>query len=188
MSKFKIYRSGLKDPGVIGRQNKWLIISLSVLYFLVLIISNSSRNIVNNDTLIMINYILLGFGVTTILMLVILNKMQFKGIRNIGHLEFTRSTIIKTIGDLRSEYPIENIKAIELENHISSLKLHDRKNAFLTFIIRIINKDSSQDQFVIAARSDDFKQKIIITDTLNLLKKISDIEVRINKNETTITK
>lgn len=80
------------------------------------------------------------------------------------------------------EYPLENVQRIELENHISSLKLADQKNAFITFIIKIVNKDSSHDKFVIASKSDDFKQKIVLTDTLNLLKRLSDIEVTINTN------
>jgi hypothetical protein len=180
MSKFKIYRSDLKNPRIVGKRNKWMIITLAVLYFLILIISNSSRNIVNNDTLKIINFILLGFGVITVLILVSINKSQFRRIHNIGHLEFKRSVIIKTIGDLRSEYPVDNIQSIELENHIRSVKLTDPRSAYLTYIIRINNKDTSYDQYIIAARSDDFRQKIIITDTLNLLKKLYDIDVRIN--------
>jgi len=180
MSKFRIYRSDMKDPRSISRMNKWLLISISALYLLVLLISNFLRTTFGSDTLKILNYFLLAIFILALLFFFIVNRMQFSRIRNIGFLEFKRSVIVKTLGDLRTEYPVDRIERIELENHISDLKISQQKDAFLTYIIRIVNRDTSSDQFVIAAKSDDYKQKIYIVDTLNLLRKLSDVEIAIN--------
>lgn len=182
MSKFRIYKTDMKDPRSIGRMNKWVLIIISAIYLLILLISNSLRTSFSSDTLRILNYALLAIFTITILFFFVLNRMHFSRIRNIGFLEFKRSVIIKILGDLRTEYPVDGIERIELENHISDLKISQQKDTFLTYIIRIVNRDKSSDQFVIAAKSDDYKQKIFITDTLNLLKKLSDLEVTINTN------
>ena len=53
---------------------------------------------------------------------------------------------------------------------------------YLTYIVKIIQHDLKEDQFIVSEKSIDFGQKISLVDTFKTLEKISDLDIVINKN------
>jgi hypothetical protein len=177
MSKFKIYRIDLKDPKIIGRQNKRLIFGYSILSLLTMLMINSHILRREHNISRMAYFAILSSLILITLYFVFKIKRQLKQIKNIGTLEFTKTSIRKEIKDLRSEYPLDKIFRIELEKHIKAISVFGNKRGYMTYIIKIINLDSQEDQFVISELSSDFQQKISIIDTLKTLEKISGLKI-----------
>ena len=102
--------------------------------------------------------------------------------KQIGTLEFTKTSIKKVIGDLKTEYNFDNIKKIEIEKHLQAITVFESKSGYLTYIVKIIQHDLKEDQFIVSERSIDFGQKISLIDTFKTLEKISNLDIIINKN------
>ena len=100
----------------------------------------------------------------------------------IGTLEFTKTCIKKVIGDLKTEYDFNKILKIELEQHLQAITVFESKSGYLTYIVKIIQRDFKEDQFIVSEKSIDFGQKISLVDTFKTLEKISDLDIMINKN------
>jgi hypothetical protein len=100
----------------------------------------------------------------------------------IGTLEFTKTCIRKEIGDLKTEYNFDKIRKIELDKHLQAITVFESKSGYLTYVVKIIQRDLKEDQFIVSEKSIDFGQKISLVDTFKTLEKISDLNIVINKN------
>lgn len=182
MSKFYIYRIDAKDPKTLGQNRKRLIIVYSVLFLLTYFTINSNVLFKEHSISRLTYYIILSFLIITTLSIAFIIRRQIKNIKKIGTLEFTKTTIRKEIGDLKTEFPIDKIKRIEVDKHLRALTVFGSKTGSLTYIIKILQFDFKEDQFVVSDKPADSKQKLSIIDTLNTLKNITNLDIKINKN------
>ena len=182
MSKYDLYRIDATDPKILGKRSKRLIIGYSILLLLTYFTLNSNIFIKEHRISKLTYHIILFFLIIATLFLIFIIRRQIKKIKKIGTLEFTRTTIRKEIGDLITEYQIEEIIRIEVNKHLRALTVFGSKTGSLTYIIKIIQNDLKEDQFVVSDKPSDYGKKLSLIDTLNTLKKIANLDIKINKN------
>ena len=153
MSKFRIYQANSSDPALIGRKNKKLYVAYLALLFFIMIAINIHSSLKRSNTATILFYIIFIVLILVVVYLIITMKRQSKNLKKIGTLEFTKSFIKKEIGDLTSSYRYENIESIELEKHLRALTSTASKTGSLTHIIKIIQKDSVYENFIISGIS-----------------------------------
>jgi hypothetical protein len=183
MSKFKIYRINTADPKDSVRQNKRLYTGYSVLLILTYFVfySDLPKKWINLNGVIY--YIIIAVLIISTLFVGFRAWRQIHQLKKIGTLEFTQTTIRKEISDLKTEFRLDNILRIEAEEHFKALTVFQSNTGSVTYIIRIIKKDLQEDQLVVSEKSVDFGEKLSIINTLNTIKKIANIEVKINKTD-----
>jgi hypothetical protein len=175
MSKFRIYQCKTSDPSKIARQSRILIGGYLVLYMMIMIGLNSKLIVRKSDSLGITLAIMLLTVIAFTLIIIIVMRKKTRQIKQIGTLEFTRTMIIKEIGDLKGEYPFDSIIKIEVEKHIKALTVFQSTTGYITYIIRIIKNDMSEEMFIVSERSVGPEKKITLSDTINTLKKITDL-------------
>jgi hypothetical protein len=180
LSKFRIYRADTADPKEVSRRNKKFYMAYVFLGLLVILTSNIHSDSGNKGSTLII-HISLGIMILIAILLLFEMKRQSKALIKIGILEFTRSSVTKRIGDLISSCRYEDIIRIEIERHLRAISVGSSKTGSLTHIIRIVNKDLSEENFVISDRSVDFGQKISIHDTLKTIKNINHLSIDFGK-------
>jgi hypothetical protein len=126
--------------------------------------------------------VILGILIVAAIWMILEMKRQSKALMKIGILEFTRSSVTKTIGDLRSSCTYDNIVKIEIERHLRALSVFSSKTGSLTHIIKIVHKDMTEENFVISDISMDFGQKISILETLKTLRRSVGLHYLIKNN------
>lgn len=181
MSKFKIYRVNTADPKDSAKQNRRLYAGYSVLLILVYVAFYSDLLEKGLNIPGVIYYAIFAVLIIATLFVGFRIWRQIRQLKKIGTLEFTQTTIRKEIGDLKTEFRLDNILRIEAEEHFKALTAFQSNTGSVTYIIRIIKKDLQEDQFVVSDKSVDFGEKLSIINTLNTIKKIANIEVKINK-------
>jgi hypothetical protein len=97
----------------------------------------------------------------------------------IGDIEFSKTSIVKHLGDSYTEFNYESIKSIELQKHIPAINATESKSGFSTYILTIDFKDSPKENLVVSDRPLGKFQDLSITDTLKTLKKIISAEVKL---------
>ena len=182
MSKFKIYRVDSSDPALIGRKNKKLYVTYIAVLFLIMFIFNFHSSLKRNETATIIFYSIFCILILVALFIIVKMRSQSKNLKKIGTLEFTKSSVKKEIGDLTSSYPYENIESIVLEKHLRALTYTASKSGSLTHIIKIIQKDSTRENFIVSGISLDYGHKISIIETLKTLKRVVGLNTVINNN------
>lgn len=182
MSKFRIYRENTSDPKSISRQNKKLIIAFSGLLVIVYLVLCIDSQINKNKVFAAIYYsVLIIFVILAGIILFIIRK-QSKNLKDIGILEFRKSSIKKEIGDLNTIWLYDDISSIEIEKYLRAMTVFSSESGASTYIIRIKNRNAIEDNFIISYRSVDFGQKKNIIDTLKALKAIAGVNFNIKKN------
>jgi hypothetical protein len=109
-------------------------------------------------------------------------RKQVNNLKTIGTLEFTRTCIKKEIGDLSSIYYYDGMHQIVVEKYLRDLSISSNKFGSTIYILKITNKNSSQDNFIVSNMSIDSRQKIGIIDTLNTVKSMTGLNVILNNN------
>jgi hypothetical protein len=176
MSKFRIYQCKTSDPAKPARRSRILIGSYLVLYMMIMIGLSSKLIVRKSDFLgITLAVTLLTVMVFTLIFIIVMRK-RTREIRQIGTLEFTRTMIKKEIGDLTGEYPFDTINKIEVERHIRAFTVFQSTTGYITYIIRIIKNDMTEEMFIVSDRSVGPGKKITLSDTINTLKKITDLQ------------
>jgi hypothetical protein len=104
-------------------------------------------------------------------------KAENNKILTIGDIEFTKTGIIKHIGDSSTEFSYNSIKSIELQRHIPALSADEGKSGFYTYILSLIFKDSHVENLVVSDRPLGKWRDLSITETIKTLKKIISTEV-----------
>jgi hypothetical protein len=176
MSKFRIYQCKTSDPAKPARQSRILIGSYLVLYMVIMIGLNSNLVVRKFNSRGITLALMLLTVVVFLLILIIVMRKRTREIKQIGTLEFTRTMIKKEIGDLTGEYPFDTINKIEVEKHIRALTVFQSTTGYITYIIRIIKKDMTEEMFIVSDRSVGPTKKVTLSDTINTLKKITDLQ------------
>jgi hypothetical protein len=104
-------------------------------------------------------------------------KAENNKILTIGDIEFTKTGIIKHLGDSATEFSYNSIKSIELKRHIPALSAGESKSGFYTYILSLIFKDSHVENLVVSDRPLGKWRDLSITETIKTLKKIISADV-----------
>jgi len=171
MSKYKIYRVDHHDPAWIGKRRRRLVIVFAALAILsaplVVIIHNLFNLGISETNLIVIITLWVFY-----LLLYLKLKSENKNIRTIGDIEFTRTCIIKRIGDSITRTTYDSIDSVELQKHIPALTINESKSGFFTYILSIYFKDSRKETLIVSDRPSGKLQDLSITETIKTLKKL----------------
>jgi hypothetical protein len=179
MSKFKIYQSTTSDPKKLATQSKVVIGGYTTIYLLIMVGLNSNLFISKlYDNGIIIAFILLTLILLTLIIIHVLRK-KLKQIKQIGNIEFSKTMIRKEIGDFKTEYLFNAIHKIEVTKHIRALTVFQSNTGYLTYIVKIITNDFYEEQFIVSEISYDSKKKISLLDTIETLKKISNLDISV---------
>lgn len=132
-----------------------------------------------------------GFGImysiSVIITMALAFFLQFKmrsenrKLKVIGDIEFTRSEIIKHIGDSVEEFSYHSIQKIELEKHIPAVNMAESKSGYFTYILSLSFIDSRRESIVVSDKPLDKRQNLCITETIKTLKNITRTEIVIKK-------
>lgn len=171
MSKYKIYRVDHHDPAWIGKRRRRLnivFVALAILSApLMIVIRNLFKIGIGETNLILIITL---WGIYLLLYLKL--KSENKNIKAIGDIEFTRTCIIKHIGDSLTETTYDSIDSVELQKHIPALTIKESKSGFFTYILSIYFKDSRKETLIVSDRPSGKLQDLSITETIKTLKKL----------------
>jgi hypothetical protein len=175
MSKFKIYRID-HDPVRIGKRRRQMNVILGIMSVIFIV-----------SFLILHQLFKLSFLISYTVTIPVLGgfylyfyhklKGENKKIKIIGDIEFTRTSILKHLGDSFTEFNYAIIKTIELIPHIPALKAADSKSGFFTYILSLDFKDNHKESLVVSDKPLEESRDLSITETLKTLKKIISAEV-----------
>ena len=182
MSKFKIYREESFNPKKVGKNNRVLYMIYVVAFFLLLLTLNLYYKFKEEHYSWIIYYSILILFISITASVIYIMKKQVSNLKTIGTLEFTKTFIKKTIGDLETIYSYDKLLQIEVEKYLRDLSISKNKNGTSIFIINIVNKDSSHDRFIVSNRSFDFQQKMDIIETLKTVKSMTGLKMILNNN------
>jgi hypothetical protein len=104
-------------------------------------------------------------------------KAENQKIITIGDIEFTKTAIIKHIGDSSTEYSYNSIASIELQRHIPALTAAESKSGFYTYILSLIFIDFHKESLVVSDRPLGKWRDLSITETIITLKKMISAQV-----------
>jgi hypothetical protein len=175
MSKFKIYRID-HDPIRFGRRRRRMNVFFGIMSFVFIIsylILNQLFNLSFVKSYLVTILVVGGFYYYFYFRL----KAGNKKIKAIGDIEFTRTCIVKHIGDSSTEFNYSSIKTIELMRHIPALKVSDSKSGFFTYILTLDFKDDHKENLVVSDKPLEEARDLSITETLKTLKKIISSDV-----------
>jgi hypothetical protein len=176
MSKYKIFRIDHPDPVWIGKRRKRLNVMFSIMSFVFLFIYLLLHQVFK------ISFALL-YPVTMLLIAGFYYifyrrlKSENQKIKTIGDIEFTRTGIVKHIGDSLTEYKYDLINSIELVRHIPAINAAEGKSGFFSYILTLDFKDSHKENMVVSDRPLGKFQDLSIVDTLTAVKKLKSAEV-----------
>jgi hypothetical protein len=182
MSKFKIYRAESSDPKKVGQRNKRLYIVYTIVFFLLLLTINLYYKFKEEHYSLILYYSILTVFICITALVIYRMKKQVNNLQTIGTLEFTKTCIKKEIGDLSMTYYYDSMLQIEVEKYLRDLSISSNKNGPSIYILKITNKNSSQDNFIVSNRSIDFRQKIGIIDTLKTVKSMTGLNTILNNS------
>ena len=171
MSKYKIYRVDHHDPAWVGKRRRLLnivFVALAILSVPLMIIIHNLFKIGIGET----NHILIISLWSFYLLIYLKLKTENKNIKTIGDIEFTKTCIIKRIGDSITETTYDSIDSIELQKHIPALTIKESKSGFFTYILSIYFKDSRKETLIVSDRPSGKLQDLSITETIKTLKKL----------------
>lgn len=179
MSKFSIYRIDHYDPLLLGKKRRRLnvffgLMSLlfAVIYLIVHLVLKVPFEIAYPSAIAII-------GSSTIVLYIKLKKENSK-FKIIGDIEFTRSGIIKNIGEISNEYNYESISDIELTKHIPAIDARKNKSGFMTYILTINFNSGNTEKYIVSDLPVGKFRNISISETIKTLKKISSTKIMLN--------
>jgi hypothetical protein len=170
MSKFKIYRID-NDPIRTGIRRRRLNVLFGILSFVFII-----------TFLVLMQIFYLSFVKSYLLTFLVVGgffyylyfrlKAENKKIKIIGSIEFTRTCIVKHIGDSVTEFNYDNIRTIELTPHIPAVEVAESKSGYFSYILTLDFKDDHKENLVVSDKPLDESRDLSITGTLKTLRKI----------------
>jgi hypothetical protein len=175
MSKYKIYRAESSDPKEFGRRNKILYVVYTIVFFLLLLTVNLYYKFKDEPNSLILYFSILIVIICITAFVIFKMRKQANNLKTIGTLEFTRTCIKKEIGDLSTTYYYDSMCQIEVEKYLRDLSIASNKYGSSIYILKITNKNSSQDNFIVSNMSIDSRQKIGIIDTLHTVKSMTGL-------------
>jgi hypothetical protein len=180
VSKYSIYRIDNPDPAGVGlrrRRLNWIFVAAS---FAIVLLFMAGPVIFKANFMTMYS-----ISVVLVLALTVFFQWRMKyensKFKIIGDIEFTRTEIVKHIGDSVEEFSYDSIRRIELEKHIPAINIAESKSGYLTFILSLNFIDSGKESFVVSDKPMGKRQNLCISETINTLKKITQTEIVIKK-------
>lgn len=177
MSSFRIYQIDHFDPKIVGKKVRRQIILMAVLSpVLVLIFA------------ILLMALKMKIALLFVLIIPIIGLYQFyfsklrskiKGIKTIGEIEFTRTSIRKKIGDSITEYKFQAVKKLELQRHLPTVGTSGTLSDNFTYILKINFLNQSSESMVVSSHPINTKLNISIVETMKTLKQIIEPEITI---------
>jgi len=177
MSKYRIFRVDHYDPALIGKRRR----RLNILFAIIAIISAPVFILIHhlfNIGIAEANLILMIVLVGSSLFIHFKLRSENEKIKTIGDIEFTRTCIIKRIGDSYTETSYDSIDTVELHKHIPALTVSEAKSGFFTHILSLNFKDLHKETLIVSDRPLDKRQDISITETIKTLRKLNSIEIK----------
>jgi hypothetical protein len=174
MSKYKIFRVDHYDPALIGRRRRRLNILFAVIAIIsapVFILIHQLFSIGIGETNMILMIALLGFFLFIRFKL----RSENEKIKTIGYIEFTRTCIIKRIGDSYTETSYGSLDSVELHKHIPALTISEANTGFYTYILSLNFKDLHKETLIVSDRPLGKRHDLSITETIKTLKKINSI-------------
>jgi hypothetical protein len=104
-------------------------------------------------------------------------KAENQKIMTIGDIEFTRTSIVKHIGDSLTEFKYDSIINIELLGHIPASNPAEGKSGFFSHILTLDFKDSHKERIVVSDRPFGKWRDLSIRETVKTLKMITSCNV-----------
>ena len=178
MSKYKILRVDHPDPLSIGKRRRQMTFVFVAIAFL------------SAPLILLLHQIFkIEFGESNLIVMILFSGLFFvffrkfksenKQYAKIGDIEFTKTSIIKRIGDSVSETSYDSIESIELRKHIPAMTIFESKSGFYTYILSIEFKDSHKENIVVSDLPLDKMQNLSVTETIRTLKKITATRINI---------
>jgi hypothetical protein len=176
MSKYKIYRIDHYDPILIGKRRRRINVMFAVMSFVFIFIFFVIHQIfdISFMKLYIINILVIG-GFYFFFYFKL--KAENQKIIIIGDIEFTKTAIIKHIGDSTTEFSYNSIISIELQPHIPALTVSESKSGFYTYILSLVFIDSHKESIVVSDKPLGKWRDLSITETIKTLKRIISAEV-----------
>ncbi len=177
MSKYRILRVDHYDPALVGKRRRRLNIVFAFMG-------------ISAPLLLIVQQLLnIGIGIAYLILMILLSgfflffhlklKSENKSFKAIGDIEFTKSGIIKRIGDSFSENSYDSIDSIELLRHIPAMTISESKSGYYTYILLIYYKDANNESIIVSDRPLGKWQDLSITETIKTLKKITPTRINI---------
>jgi hypothetical protein len=176
MSKYKIYRIDHYDPIWIGKRRRRINTMYAVMSFVFIVIFLLVHEIFDISFMKLYIITILVIGGFYFYFYRKL-KAENQKIITIGDIEFTKTAIIKHIGDSSTEYSYNSIISIELQRHIPALTAAESKSGFYTYILSLVFIDSHKESLVVSDRPLGKWRDLSITETIKTLKKIISADV-----------
>ena len=176
MSKYTIYRIDHYDPVWIGKKRRRMNTMFGGISFVFMLIYLIVHQVFKVSFALLYPATILVIGSFYYFFYRKL-KSENKKIIAIGDIEFTRTCIIKRIGDTSEEFSYDSIKGIELQRHIPALNAAEGKSGYYTYILSVDFMDSHQENFVVSDRPVEKLRDLSITETIKTLKKITPAHV-----------
>jgi hypothetical protein len=171
MSKYKIYRIDHYDPVWVGKRRRRLNLIFALLAILAAPLMLSLHYIVKvgiGEAALILAITLWGFYFLFYIRL----KSENSDIKAIGDIEFTKTGIIKHLGDTLTETKYDSIHSVEIQRHIPALTMKESKTGYFTYILSICFKDSRKENLIVSDRPTGKWQDLSITQTIKTLKKL----------------
>lgn len=176
MSRYRIYRIDHHDPIWIGRRRR----RMNVLFGIMSLIFILSFLILHQlfKLSFSASYLITTIGIV-VFYLYFYHKLKVENqkIQTIGDIEFTRTSVVKHIGDSTTEFNYDSIKTIELIRHIPALNATESKSGFFSYILSLYFNDDHKESLVVSDRPLGKWRDLSITETIKTLKKIISSDV-----------
>jgi len=180
LSKYSIYRIDNPDPAGVGRRRRRLSYLFVVLAFSIVLLFMAGPVVFKTGFMTMYPIaVLLTLGLSVIYHL----RMKYENskLKVIGDIEFTRTEIVKHIGDSVEEFSYNSVQRIELEKHIPAINVTESKSGYLTYILSLNLIDAGRECFVFSDKPIGKRQNLCISDTLKYLRNLTSTEIIIMK-------
>jgi len=180
LSRYPIYRIDHFDPDLAGKERRrqvWLYAGFSVALVVLLFIGVYISDL--NESLFYSTYSFVFLSTYYILTIRIRSKMKRTAV--IGEIEFTRTGIKKRLGDAITEYDYNSVSRFELRKHFPNLWFSNSKSGYFSHILKISFTDNTEESLVLADKPLEKKPEISIAGTLTALKKLTPVEIVIDK-------
>jgi hypothetical protein len=180
LSKYSIYRVDNPDPAGMGKRRRRLNMIYVASAFLIVLLFMAGPPLFNVSFISMYS-ISVVFTIALSIFFQLKMRAENRKLKIIGDIEFTRTEIVKHIGDSVEEFTYTSIKKIELEKHIPAVNIAENKSGYLTFILSLDFFDSGKERLVVSDKPMDSRHNLCITETIQTLKKITHLDIDIRK-------
>jgi ABC-type multidrug transport system fused ATPase/permease subunit len=175
MNQYILYKSrkkSLQQIGFIDRTISVLVsFALPVLIFVATLIRNRSPVIL---------LVIISLWVISLIFLIFYSRYINKTLEKHGDLVVTLNGIKKSIAGIESVFDYNQIKEINIKEHIRSIFFPENKDGSKTYVVSISKKNSEEEIFVISSQSVG-NPRVNFLESLKYIEKYKNIKLNISK-------